>query len=184
MSDDVVVTGPKVTVGFERKLQLPKKYESATASVYVSGTIDDFRAVDEEDLVNVIREAFFAGKTAVFEQLGLTFKVLNMVAVEKLEEAGIPAIEITSAEEHEIMAQANVRVDTDEARPDAPEGEELWLELQEHPDWWYDQRSTKKGRQPDFKRQGKGEGLWLGSKSNPAPDGFVVPAGDVFAVRS
>ena len=43
----------------------------------------------------------------------------------------------------------------------------LWEQLLANPDSFWDNRATKKGRQPDFKHKDSGEALWIDSKDTP-----------------
>ncbi|KAF8070955.1 OSB4 [Scenedesmus sp. PABB004] len=54
--------------------------------------------------------------------------------------------------------------------PEVPgsDKEALWMSLYADPGGWYDNRDTKTGRQPDFKRKADGAALWVDSNVTPA----------------
>ena len=172
--EDVAVDGPKVTVGFERTISVAQ-YEPAKASIYITGTIDDFSRVPSEELVALAKDVFFAAKQAVYEQLGITFEVTQeLVVQERLGDAGIQAVEVTSRDEAVAVAAASNT--TQAGNPPEPQDTDgLWRELAEHPERYFDNRESKKGRQPDFKRLWTGAGLWLVSKNKPVPEDVVIP---------
>jgi hypothetical protein len=174
-----VVEAPKVTVGFERKVNLGSG-SSAVASIYVqaptapeTGDAD----VDASNRADAIQAAMFEAKVAVFDALGITFDVtIDGKAVEALEQLG--GVEVTPAQEAKAVASAS-RPTTNAA----PEGKDaLWAELAANPGKWFDNRESKqKDTQPDFKRKGTGEGLWLKNRGkNMVPDGIVVPDASAF----
>lgn len=67
---DSVLTLPRGTVGFERKVQV-KPYETATASIHIQFEVDP---ENEANTVNAAKDAFFQAQAVVLEQLGIAFE--------------------------------------------------------------------------------------------------------------
>ncbi len=173
--EEVVVESPKVTVSFERKVQV-REYESATASIHVQAPTSPLSgdAVEDKTMITeAVKYAFFQAKTAVFEQLGITFEVTQEnVVLERLEKV-LSVTEVTSnapaaAPSKSTPSQAGKTKDKADA----------WANLAASPKTWWDNREGKRNaRAPDFKPKDdnpqieKGVGLWL----DASPEGLVVP---------
>lgn len=67
-----VIQAPKVTVGFERSVQV-RPYESAKASVFIQAEVP--LGYTAQELEGGLRDAFFQAKAQVFEQLGIEFEI-------------------------------------------------------------------------------------------------------------
>jgi hypothetical protein len=185
---DIVVEAPKGFVTFKRAVQV-RPFETATAEVMIQvptepyGWIDENGKVDEAKIVADLKPAFFAAKTAVLEQLGLTFEVTPELVVMELLDAELGAVELTESQAQKVAEsaaaakKAKPAADTRSDDPDAPtDKDDLWVELSEHPERYYDNRADKKGNQPDFKRVKGGQGLWLTFRGKTqVPEGVEVP---------
>lgn len=177
LSEDTVLTAPKVTVGFERKVQV-RDYESAVASIYIEAPTKP--GDGPEEIVAAAHDAFFAAKSVVFEQLGIVFETtVDGKAVEMLEKQ-LGAVEVTRAEEAQAVAAASTPTASSNGNGPAPTSKDgLWAELSEFPKRYFDNRASKAergGNGPDFKRKQTNEGLWLTyrGKSN-VPAGVRIP---------
>lgn len=178
MSDEAVVEAPRITVGFERKVDLGN-YNSATASIYVQAptTPDD----DADARVAAIQAAMFEAKVAVFDALGITFDVtVDGKAVEKFTQE-LGGVEVTREDEARATAQASSA--TTQRTAAAPQDDDArWAELCSNPKKWFDNREGKRSpKAPDFKRKGTGDALWLekNGKSN-VPERLMVPVPSAF----
>jgi hypothetical protein len=203
-SNDVVVEAPKGFVTFKRSVSI-RPYETATAEVMIQvptdvggwiteaedGTVD----VDVDKITADLKPAFFAAKTAVYEQLGLTFEVTPELVVMELLDAELGAVEVSPAEAKKVAettsAGRQARKPSNSSGggkkfPPAPSSkDELWEELAEHPERYWDNRDDKQSAgYPDFKRVEGGQGLWLEYKGNSnVPEGLEIPE-DGFAVSA
>lgn len=186
---DQLLTGPKVTVGFTRKIQV-RDYESAEATIFVEvPTVPgDFVAadgtLDKDALVAASKSAFFAAKSVVFEQLGLQMSVTEEgVVMEVLERELGSTVEIGAAPRTtEARSQAGAKSGGPTAGgvPAPPSSkDDLWAELSEQPKRWFDNRVGKKNpKSPDFKRKGNpapGEKYAPGLYLDKAPEGLRIP---------
>lgn len=132
-----VVTVPRGTVGFERKVQV-RDYETATASIFIGFDIDP---ENEAATVQAANDAFFQAKSVVLEQLGITFEYdQEKGMVKELLTAKFgPVTEVTPS-------QGNT---TQGPRAVASSNETLCPECNGS---MYDNRATKVNpRQPDFR---------------------------------
>lgn len=172
---ETVLEAPRVTIRFERKVQV-RDYESATASITIDAPThpgDDINA-----MVEAAEAAFFAGKGVIFNQLGITFDVTPDGKAMELLEQKLGAVEVTREAEAQAIAQASrPSVTSDAPAPNSKDG--LWLELAEYPKRWFDNRASKAergGNGPDFKRKKSGEGLWLEYRGRTnVPEGVQIP---------
>lgn len=188
---DVILDGPKVTIGFSRKIQV-RDYESAEASIFIEVPTSpgDFQnedgTLDKDALVNASKSAFFAAKSVIFEQLGLQLTVTEEgVVMEVLERELGATVEVGPAAENKAVAAAKAPSTQSGGTPPPPlDKDALWAELAAHPKRWFDNREGKKNpKSPDFKRKGAaapGEkyapGLYVGKE----PEGFVFPDPSAF----
>lgn len=198
---DVTLEAPKGFITFKRSVQL-RPYETATAEVMiqvptdVDGWItrtDDGVEVDVDKITADLKPAFFAAKTAVYEQLGLTFEVTPELVVMELLDAELGAVEISESEAKKVAEagsaakQARKPAAAGKKFPPAPaDKDELWEELAEHPERYYDNREDKRtAGYPDFKRVEGGQGLWLEykGKSN-VPEGIEIPESGFAGAKS
>lgn len=189
---DIVIEAPKAFVTFERSVQV-RSFEPAKASVMIQVPTEPYGwitqgddgsvSVDKEAIIADLKPAFFAAKAAVLEQLGLTFEVTPELVVMELLDAELGAVEITEKEAQKVAEsaaaakKARPQADANASDPDAPaDKDDLWVELSEHPERYYDNRGTKTGNQPDFKRVKGGQGLWLTFRGkSQVPEGVEVP---------
>lgn len=177
---DVVLEAPKGFVTFKRSVQI-RPYETATAEVMiqvptdVEGWIGADGKADVEKITADLKPAFFAAKTAVYEQLGLTFEVTPELVVMEILDRELGAVEVSKVAEATSAARYASPRRSDDDEPNTPEG--YWHELAEHPERYWDNRNDKKSAgYPDFKRTKGGKGLWLEykGKSN-VPEGVTLP---------
>ena len=191
--ENVTVEAPKGFVTFKRSVQL-RPYETATAEVmievptevggWVTADDDGNVQVDVEKINADLKPAFFAAKTAVYEQLGLTFEVTPELVVMELLDKELGAVEISEDEARKVAEASSASKQAKPASgkgkkfPPAPaDKEELWAELAEHPERWWDNREDKRSEgYPDFKRVEGGQGLWLEYKGkSQVPEGIEIP---------
>lgn len=175
---EVLVEAPKVTVGFLRKINLGN-YESAEASIFIQVP------TAPGDAPEVIKEAaqlaFADAKATVYNQLGIATEVIEGVVVESLTRA-LGAVEVTGTDvPTKPSPPANVSTNSGGAVPTTTD--EKWADLTSNPKGWFDNRTSKTGKQPDFKRKGNPApnekyppSLWL----DKAPAGTVVPDASAF----
>ena len=166
----------KAFVNFERSIQV-KPYETAKASAHVQ--VDLGSDGDALTLPAALKEAYAVAKTAVFEQLGLSYEVdeVNLVVIEKLErELGAEVVE--GAKPRKATARKAAPSRKSSGKPSDEQIEEAWADLENNPDGWFDNRSDKRNpKAPDFKAKNNnkavegGFALWLDS----APDWFDEP---------
>lgn len=189
MSDHTVLTGPKVTIGFNRKIQV-RDYESAEATIFIElptvpgDFIDANGNLDKDALVAASKSGFFAAKSLVFEQLGLQMSVTEEgVVMEVLERELGATVEVgASPRTAEARAQGAAKSGgaTGGGVPAPPSSkDELWEELSSQPKRWFDNRVGKKNpKSPDFKRKGNpapGEKYAPGLYLDKAPEGLRIP---------
>ncbi len=174
----------KAFVNFERSISV-KPYETAKASCHVQVDLDATAVQgDEEPSLNAsIKEAYAVAKTAVFEQLGLSYEVdeVSLVVVEKLErELGAEVVEGEKPRKATARKAAPSNPSRKRAggKPTDKQIEDAWEDLSNDPDGWFDNRSDKRNpKAPDFKAKNNnknvesGFALWLDS----APDWFDEP---------
>ncbi len=168
---EVLLEAPKVTVGFLRKVNLGN-YESAEASIFIQ--VPTTPNATSEEITAASKLSFADAKATVFEQLGIVFDVVENVVVEKLGRA-LGAVEVTGNEvpthpspAPNVKAPGAVPTTTDEK----------WADIVANPKGWLDNRTTKTGKQPDFKRKGapaNGEKFPPSLWADKVPDGVVVP---------
>lgn len=160
---DVAATTPEVRkafVTFERSVQV-RPYETAKASIIVQADVPPTAGDSEADL-KALEAAFFQAKSLVFEQLGLEFKVENGVVLEVLRQAFGPVEVVKTSDapasnETYVDKDGNVRQSKFEKRQCPDCGGEMW-----------DNRTTKKGNQPDFKCKDKScdKAVWVNRKAS------------------
>lgn len=165
VDNKVVKTPPKVTVGFTRKLSAPyPQYESAEASAFVEAVLDSTDPSGDE-VIAAAAAAFSIAKAQVFDELGIDYDVdpvTNRVVENLRAEVGAQVVEDKPAAKPARTAPKSV------SPPSEDEKDAAWKQLQEElaapkvtvetkngdvsafPSFW-DNRETKKGRQPDFK---------------------------------
>lgn len=182
MSDETVdIEGLKVTIGFERNLQV-RDYESAKASVYIqvpTAPGDTVTTITEN-----MKTTFAAAKSTVFEQLGIPFEAdPTDLIVKDLLEKHLGGVEVSPAQQQVAVQSSGNQPSTTtkqfggkgSAAPTSKAG--LWQEVCSDPKKWFDNRDNKKSeRGPDFKRKYSGETLWLEYKGESnVPEGLVLP---------
>ena len=168
---EAVLEGPSVTVGFERSIKV-KDYETAKALIFVQVPTEP--GDDLEAIVAAAKPTFYAAKSVVLEQLGIDFEVTPELVIHEVER-NLGAVQVSPAHEARATARASSAPVSSNAAPATRD--EQWAELASNPSKWFDNRQSKRGRQPDFKRKGTGEGLWLDKK----PAGVVVPDEGAFS---
>lgn len=177
-----VQTENSVTIFFKRSVQV-RQYEPIEASIFVQTSIPSDATPDERKAA--IKAAFFEGKVAVYEQLGISFEVTQEnVVIERLEKAtGARVVEQAPTKQQATEERGNADItERVNARLDENDLDALWADLVANPSQWWDNRENKKTeRSPEFKRKGrKGErtpGLWLNRK----PASVEVPDASAFA---
>lgn len=177
MSDEITIEAPRVTVGFERKVNLGN-YESATGSIFIQ--VPTAPGESSEQIAASAKLAFADAKATVYEQLGITMDVIEGVVVEQLGRTLGAEVSSVGAEQ-QAAAAAGTRVNTTSTGgsgtvPTTTDAK--WDDIVANPKGWFDNRTTKTGKQPDFKRKGSpapGEkyppSLW----ADKVPEGIVVP---------
>lgn len=171
---EVVYAPPKITVSYSRKVNLGN-YESE--DYYCAVSADVGLTSTDEDKIAAIRGGFLIARSSIAEQRGVEFSVTDQVmrdVVERtfgqVEEVTEPAPKATAAEPRKSNGGGK-RI-KDKAV--------LWAELVDHPEKWWDNRADKPGpSNPDFKRVGTGEGLWLTDKDtgdSVVPDAITLPS--------
>lgn len=153
MTTEVLVENPRITVGMERKVNLGD-FESITGSIYIQ-VPTTFDATSAENIEKA-KFAFADAHASLCEQLGLTYDVVEGVVVERLART-LGAQVSSNGDEQQAVESAGARVNT------VPQGgsgtvptnsDEAIADLLANPKGWFDNRTTKTGRQPDFKRKG------------------------------
>ena len=195
-TNEITVEGPKVTIAFERSVQV-RDYESAKASIYLTVPTSPEDLIGDQAevltrLADKIKPTFAVAKATVFEQLGIPAQVdpTDLVVKELLERA-LGAVEVTPAQEQvaieaagQSAVSANPPVQTSRGggtpAPTTKQG--LWEEVANEPKKWFDNRTSKKSAAgPDFKRKYTGETLWLDYKGQSnVPEGLTIPDASAF----
>lgn len=140
---------PNVTVGYSRKVS-DGNYGGAEASLYYQVEVP-LGATDSEK-ATLIEQGYALVKTLVNKQLDKP-----SAAPQTLNEARITEDlggEIVSINEHKKTPKKK-----------ATAKRSLWEDLQQNPNDWWDNRTTKRNPlQPDYKHKKTGDGLWLNDK--------------------
>mgnify|MGYP000614727661 CR=1 FL=1 len=160
-TNDITVSAPKVTYGFERSVQV-RPYESAKASIFVQTDVklEDDGSVALGSYQEAAKRAAYEAKTAVYDSLKISYEVLDGWVLEQLDKVLGPV---------EVLHDTN----TTPARPkpvgkgsswgDNPPSDKEGLidELIAHRERFFDNREDKRNpKAPDFKRKISGEGIW------------------------
>lgn len=189
MSEVATVTeieAPKAFVTIKRSVQV-RPFETASAEVMLEVPTEPFGWISADGKANVerivedLKPAFFAAKVAVLEQLGLEFEVTPERVVMEVLDRELGAVEITESQAQKVAEASAAARKAKPARaplPPAPtDRDELWAELAEFPERFFDNRESKSGNQPDFKRVEGGQGLWLKFRGkSTVPEGVEVPS--------
>lgn len=151
MTDSLAPLGqPTGTVGFERKLNLPEQYNSATASIFVQFSVDP---ENEVATVQAAKDAFAIAKATVYEQLGIESKYENGLVSEV---AAVAAV-------REQIPGAKIVSEGPPQRTPSSSSSGVQCPKCGGPVW--DNRESKlNARQPDYKCKKKGQcdgAIWL-----------------------
>lgn len=181
-----VVSPPKLVVSFRRTLSQPyPDYESADAFASVEAVLDNLNPSGEE-VQDALAAAFDIAQAAVFDTIGVDYSVDP----------------VTNRVVENLRSQTGAKVVEQQPKGKAPlnesdDKEAAWRQLAKElaagavqietksgvvkgfPSFW-DNRETKKGRQPDFKVRGTRSAREAGLKADTAlwvesaPDWFDV----------
>jgi hypothetical protein len=172
--ETVKIEAPKVTVHFERKVQV-REYEFALASLHVQAPTKPLTGdsvIDGEMITEAVNYAFFQAKIACFTQLGLEFDITpENVVIERIEKY-IPVAEVVT-----IQAAASPSQTSPPQSSKTEDKTAAWADLAASGKGWWDNRENKRNpKAPDFKPKqsnrkiSEGVGLWL----DKAPADFDV----------
>lgn len=178
MTQQVAQEGLKTTVAFERSVQVAP-YQTAKASIYVNADIPHDSTVGDPAWVKAVEDAWFEAKSSVLTQVGAVFSTTPDGLVEEDVEATIAQLQqaFPGAKEQSAPARGG--------RPQNGRGGGRQAAASDVPDCpncagpMWDNRATKKGRQPDFRCKDKtckdGEyvtSLWVESDVNVDDEPF------------
>lgn len=184
---------PKVTVGYERSIQV-RDFEPSKASIFVSadiaGTYNDQGLYVPEDgaVADAAAAAFFEAKLAVLKQLHLPYEILDNVVIETIDKVLGPVDTVSDKPAQALRAPRSVQGNTrpkggGKGSPPAwaqdgaysADKADLQAELLEHPERYFDNREGKQNpKAPDFKRKFTGEGIWLDKASDALKEKYAA----------
>jgi hypothetical protein len=164
-TEDTTQTSPKLVISYEKKVGRPNY---GIESAFLSLEIDTPIGASPEECAQLAHSAFGHIKAQVFRQLGVMYGTDDQTGVvQAIETVQAPPAPAASPGPRPQAPSQPRRQNPPPARNNNDK-DGLWRDLAANPGDWWDNRETKKGRQPDYKHKKSGDALW----ADNAPDWF------------